>query len=83
MATNKNLTDFTQFKLWEYNKYKSINNGLWSFFLDNFEVFSINILLKVYIILSCDKEEYIYIYIYNGETYNLRRMPTFLDLNFF
>ena len=47
-ATNKDLTDFTLFKLQEYNKYKLINNGLWSFFQDNFEAFNVNIFLKVF-----------------------------------
>ena len=47
MATNKDLIDFTLFKLWEYNEYKLINNGLWSLFEDDFEVFSVNIFLKV------------------------------------
>ena len=49
MATNKDLTDFILFKLWEYNNYKVINNRLQSSFQDNFKVFNINIFLKVYI----------------------------------
>ena len=28
MATDKDLTDFTLYKLWEYNKYKLIDNDL-------------------------------------------------------
>ena len=27
-ATNKDLTDFILYKLWEYNKYKLIDNNL-------------------------------------------------------
>ena len=49
MATNKDFMDFTLFKLWEYNKYKLIDNGLQSFFQDNFEAFSIDMFLRVYI----------------------------------
>ena len=47
MTTEKDLTDFTLYKLWEYNKYKLIDNDLWSFFQDNFKTFSVNIFLKV------------------------------------
>src|ERR1700722_11064267 len=47
MATDKDLIDFILYKLWEYNKYKLIDNNLWSFFQDNFKAFSINIFLKV------------------------------------
>ena len=47
MATDKDLTDFTLFKPWEYNKYELIDNGLQAFFKDDFEVFSVNIFLKV------------------------------------
>ena len=47
MATNKDLTDFILYKLWEYNEYKLIDNDLWSFFQDNFETFSVDIFLKV------------------------------------
>ncbi len=32
MATNKDLIDFIQFKLWEYNKHKAIDDRLWSVF---------------------------------------------------
>ena len=32
MATNKDFIDFILYKLWEYNKYKSIDNRLWFFF---------------------------------------------------
>ena len=46
-ATNKNLTDFTLFKLWEYNEYKLMDNGFWSFFQNNFKVFSADIFLKI------------------------------------
>ena len=47
-ATDKDFTDFTLFKLWEYNEYKSMDNGLWSFFQDDFEAFSVDIFLKVH-----------------------------------
>ena len=46
-ATDKDLTDFTLYKLWEYNEYKLMDNDLWSFFQDNFETFSVDIFLKV------------------------------------
>jgi hypothetical protein len=32
MATYKDFTDFILFKLWDYNNYKAIDDGLWSFF---------------------------------------------------
>ena len=40
--------DFILFKLWEYNKYKLMDNRLWSFFQDDFEVFSVDMFLRVY-----------------------------------
>ena len=32
MVIDKDLTDFILYKLWEYNKYKLIDNRLWFFF---------------------------------------------------
>ena len=49
MATDEDLTDFTLFKLWEYNNYKAIDNKFQSSFRDDFGIFSINIFLRVYI----------------------------------
>ena len=49
IVTNKELTDFTLFKLQEYNNYKAIDNRLQSFFQNDFKAFNIDILLKVYI----------------------------------
>ena len=43
MATDKKFIDFTLFKLWEYNKYKLMDNGLWPFFQDDFEMFGVDI----------------------------------------
>ena len=31
-VTNKDLIDFILFKLWEYNDFKAIDNGLWTLF---------------------------------------------------
>ena len=47
MATEKDFTDFTLYKLWEYNEYKLMDNDLQSFFQDNFKIFNINIFLKI------------------------------------
>ena len=47
-ATDKDLTDFTLFKLWEYNDFKAIDNGLWTLFQDDFKVFSVDIFLRVH-----------------------------------
>jgi hypothetical protein len=41
-ATHKDFIDFILFKLWDYNDYKTIDNKLWSFFQEDFEMFSIN-----------------------------------------
>ena len=47
-ATDEDLTDFTLFKLWEYNDFKAMDDGLWTLFQDNFKVFSVNIFLRVH-----------------------------------
>jgi hypothetical protein len=31
-ATNNNITDYIQFKIWQYNNNNSINSALWDFF---------------------------------------------------
>ena len=48
-ATDEDLTDFTLFKLWEYNDCKAMDDGLWSFFQNDFETFSVDTLSKVHI----------------------------------
>ena len=47
-ATDEDLTDFIQFKLWEYNEFKTMDNRLWSFFQNDFKVFSVNTFLRVH-----------------------------------
>ena len=47
-ATDEDLTDFTLFKLWEYNAYKAMDDRLWSFFQNDFKVFSVNTFSRVY-----------------------------------
>ena len=47
-ATDKELTDFILFKLLEYNEYKAMDDGLWSLFQDDFEVFSVDTFLRVH-----------------------------------
>ena len=32
MATDKDLTDFILFKLWEYNDFEAMDDGLWTLF---------------------------------------------------
>jgi hypothetical protein len=32
METDKDFINFILFKLWDYNNYKAIDDGLWSFF---------------------------------------------------
>ena len=48
-ATDEDLTDFILFKLWEYNDCKAMDDGLWSFFQNDFEAFSVDTLSKVHI----------------------------------
>ena len=47
-ATDKDLTDFTLFKLWEYNDFKAMDDGLWTLFQDDFEMFSVDTFLRVH-----------------------------------
>ena len=47
-ATDEDLTDFIQFKLWEYNKHEAMDDGLWSVFQDDFEAFSVDMFSKVH-----------------------------------
>jgi hypothetical protein len=47
-ATDKDITDFIMFKLWEYNEYKTMDVALWSFFQDDFEGFDVATFLRVH-----------------------------------
>jgi hypothetical protein len=46
-ATNQDLEDFTQYKLWEYERDNLVDTQLWTDFADDFETFTIDIFLKI------------------------------------
>jgi hypothetical protein len=47
-ATDKDISDFTLYKLWEYKEYKTMDIGLWSFFQDDFGKFDANMFSKIH-----------------------------------
>ena len=42
-VTDDDVTDYIQFKIWEYNNDNSIDSALWDFFQEDFEEFVIDI----------------------------------------
>jgi hypothetical protein len=42
-ATDNNVTDYIQFKIWEYNNDNSVDSALWDFFQEDFEKFVMDI----------------------------------------